>query len=112
MGERKELLCDVWIEGIPRESESFRFAKSVQETVAPSIPDQITEPDTLSLRIDFQMEDIFTCDIDNLCAVILNALYQGPTYIIHDDNLVANLEATKTTATEEKTHIQIWMWKS
>lgn len=67
MEQRKELLCDAWIQGIPRESESIGFAKSVQETVAPSIPDQITEPDTLSLKIDFHMEDIFTCDIDNLC---------------------------------------------
>ena len=114
---RGERLVDVWVQGVPRQSASVDFARALQDAMASPTRDQIVAPNTVSVKIEFYMPNVLSCDIDNLCAVILNALYQvserenWDANIIYDDNLVANLEATKIPAAEEKTHIQLWKWK-
>ena len=107
---RGERLVDVWVQGVPRQSASVDFARALQDAMASPTRDRIVAPNTVSVKIEFYMPNVLSCDIDNLCAVILNALARARN-IIYDDNLVANLEATKIPAAEEKTHIQLWKWK-
>lgn len=80
MGERRELLCDVWIDGVPRESEAIEFAKSVQKTIALLIPDQIRAPDTISVKIEFFMQEVLSCDIEPMCSYLKCLVSRTPLH--------------------------------
>lgn len=84
----------------------------IQKEVSHQVKEQVDK--RLSVKLEFFLrKNRLRLDIDNIMKVTFNSLYQGPTYLIVDDYLIDNVEATKIlTEDNEKTHIQIWEWKS
>jgi uncharacterized membrane-anchored protein YjiN (DUF445 family) len=106
---RGRKLVDVWVHGV-ESVPTGKWENLIQKEVSHQIKEQVDK--RLSVKLELLVrKNRREFDIDNVIEVVFNSLYQGPKFLIVNDYLVDNVEATKIpTENEEKTHIQIWEW--
>jgi Holliday junction resolvase RusA-like endonuclease len=93
------------------------WEKRIWAEVKKQLKEQVDEK--LSVKLEFFLRKNryeSKNDVDNMIKTVFDILaseQHRPEYPIYDDYLIYNVEATKIpTEGDEKTHIQIWEWKS
>jgi len=102
-----EKVLECWIKGHP--SRYLQWKNLVIETVKKRLPENHYPLSAVSLRLDYNLWDCKTNDIDNLVKPVMDALKVAGLF--KDDVAVFHLEATKDAAGEEEgVKIQVWQW--